>query len=77
MQMYPEIIMLNEICETKKVYMIKFYLCKILENASFSDRQQMNGCLGMERWRGKDGLQSSRRKLVGKGYGYYLYCDIS
>lgn len=58
----------------KNIYMARFYLCKILENANLvtanewlSENREMGG---------KDGLQSSRRKLVGNGYVYF-YCDVS
>lgn len=56
--------------------MVRFYLCKILENANLflvtaNEWLSGNGEMG-----GKDGLQSSRRKLVGNRYVYF-YCDVS
>lgn len=39
--------MLSERIQILKVYTVWFHLCKILETWTYSDRKQINGCLGI------------------------------
>ena len=52
--------------DTKRVHFVFFHLYKILEQAKliFSDRRQINGCLGLE----------IRGRLTEKGYEWTFQC---